>query len=253
MDWRNPFTIEDLRRYCGSYGIPFEHLPAILEDLKVLPMLRGKGLEYFVYDKLRELLSTNVWEVRKPRVNPQPGSTDADLLAVHRTSGIEVIVETKTPVRASFHMPTSRKPFPNFKVKCHKSRSNTQEPGRNDRYLVDEFDIIVTNCENAFRASGEEFGLIETPEAVEFIQRHYKTRDQTQLISKLARDLRCVVTTQIVQTDDTLPRTPEVRWEVDPKWRDFGEIESLLNDVVRRKEIHARRRPSQPAHRRSRR
>ena len=154
-----PLTLDNLKRYCETYGIPFEHLPEILDDPKVLPMLRGKGLEYFVYDKLRATLPRTKWSIHKPRVNPQPGATDADLFMTHLESGIEVIVETKTPVRGSFRLPTRLKPFARFNVKCHKSRSNTKEPEKNDRYLSSDFDLIVTNCENALRSGGDEFQL----------------------------------------------------------------------------------------------
>jgi hypothetical protein len=106
------------------------------------------------------------------------------------------------------------------------------------------------NCENAVRLGGEGFTMTEDEQVLEFLHGYYGTRELTELITKLARDLRCVATIQIAQPDGTLPRQPELRWEDDPHWKDFREVESLLLEVVRRKHIQAKRRPSRPAHRR---
>ena len=35
-----------IKEYCETYNIPREHLLDILEDQKVVPMIRGKATEY---------------------------------------------------------------------------------------------------------------------------------------------------------------------------------------------------------------
>ena len=248
MEWREPFTLEDLQRYCEFYGIPFAHLPAILADQKVLPMLRGKGLEYYAFDRLQKLLPENRWSLQKLNVNAQPGASDVDLLVTHQETRVEIIVETKTPWRDSFRLSARSKPYPHFRVKCHKSRSNTQERERNDRYLVDDFDILITNCENALRVGGEGFGFTQDKEVIQFLKRYYSAKEEAELIGYLATDLRCVLVNQIAKPDGTLPRQPEVRWERDPQWKSLSEIESLLSEVVKQKIIRQRRRIAKPTH-----
>ncbi|MGB0930405.1 MAG: hypothetical protein ACPGVB_06500 [Chitinophagales bacterium] len=43
--------------YCKKYSIPLEHLFEILEDQKVVPMIRGKAMEYNAFLALKSVLS----------------------------------------------------------------------------------------------------------------------------------------------------------------------------------------------------
>ena len=36
--------IDEVREYCQYYDLPLSHIVEIISDLKVIPMLRGKGL-----------------------------------------------------------------------------------------------------------------------------------------------------------------------------------------------------------------
>jgi hypothetical protein len=40
---------DNLLKYCSKYNIPLEYLFEILEDQKVIPMIRGKSTEYNAY------------------------------------------------------------------------------------------------------------------------------------------------------------------------------------------------------------
>ena len=65
--------------YCRTYNIPREHLLDILEDQKVLPMIRGKATEYIGAAFLRQVLDPSEWLVEKLNLNPQPGTFDEDV------------------------------------------------------------------------------------------------------------------------------------------------------------------------------
>ena len=49
--------------YCRTYNIPRENLLDILEDQKVLPMIRGKATEYVGAAFLKQVLDPRDWIV----------------------------------------------------------------------------------------------------------------------------------------------------------------------------------------------
>ena len=51
--------------YCDEYNIPVHYLFEILEDQKVVPMIRGKATEYNAYIYLQEHLDKFTWDVQK--------------------------------------------------------------------------------------------------------------------------------------------------------------------------------------------
>jgi hypothetical protein len=70
---------EKLLEYCNKYFIPPEHLFEILNDQKVTPMIRGKAIEFNLYEILRSILNENEWLVQKLNLSAQPGSPDQDI------------------------------------------------------------------------------------------------------------------------------------------------------------------------------
>lgn len=131
--------------FCTKYNIRVEDFLPILNDQKVIPMLRGKAAEYDAVFTLQRLLDPQAWIVSKLNLNPQPRTADQDIGVTHRRSGIQVIIETKSAVRGSISTGkrTRTHKVPHFKVKCHRSRSN-KVFAYNDRYLATAFDIIVS-------------------------------------------------------------------------------------------------------------
>src|SRR6266516_386015 len=91
----------NLAEYCKKYNIRIEDFFLILNDQKVIPMLRGKAAEYDAVYTLRQILSSQVWTVTKLNLNPQPGTDDQDIGVTHRRTGIQIIIETKSAVRGS--------------------------------------------------------------------------------------------------------------------------------------------------------
>ncbi len=126
----------DIQDYCNRYNIPIDNLMDILQDQKVLPMIRGKATEYIVTVVLTKLLGKN-WQVQKLNLNAQRGVYDEDISITHSKTGIRLKVEAKNAVRGSFRMGTDRTLIkePHFRVKCHKSRSTiSKSTTTNDRY-----------------------------------------------------------------------------------------------------------------------
>ena len=221
--------------YCKKYAIPINHLVSILEEDKVVPMIRGKGQEFSVFDTLRSLLPEDEWKVEKLNINPQPGQTDSDIVITHLPDGITIDVESKHAVRNSFSAGTRTTKAPHFKVKCHKSRSHKGRTETNDRYFEDDFDLLVTTPFNAFLRPGC-FTLTDKEGASEFLKETYGI---TYLDADvLVNDIWVVQVTEISEPDKTLPRTPLVLFENDPHWKRL--TAESLKDVLS-KILHAKR------------
>jgi hypothetical protein len=246
-----PAEYEELGRqlelFCKKYNIRIEDFFPILNDQKVIPMLRGKASEYDAVNTLQRVLPQQVWIVNKLNLNPQPGTADQDIGVTHRRTGIQVIIETKNAVRGS--MKTGRTTrishVPHFRVKCHRSRSNMNAE-YNDRYLVGEFDLIISTPANAFFKGGtigEEFELVDEPGLLEILYSHYGVSDEISLRDVANKDWRFVQPSVIAENYRghlVIPRDPIVQLTDDPSWLPLDQIQPVLDTIVRVKQAARR-------------
>lgn len=237
---------QQLERYCRQYAIPIEFFFEIINDQKVLPMLRGKGMEYNVYLQLRQLLEVSAWEVTKLNLGASPGILDEDISITHRRTGIRLIVESKTAVRGSITDGTRSRHHrvPHFNVKCHRSRSFIGRTG-NDRYQVSDFDVLVTNPSNALFAGGtigEELEIINDPGLLELLYNYYGVRDNAALLQAATDDWRFAIPSDIADERGLIPRTPVVYLENDPHWQRLSDLQSRVEEVVRQRIANRRSR-----------
>ena len=225
---------DDVKEYCERYNIPIENLIDILEDQKVLPMIRGKATEYIASIVLRKILKNRNWQIQKLNLNAQPGIYDEDISITHSKTGIRMKVEAKNAVRGSFKIGTSRTLIsePHFKVKCHRSRSNLRLSNTtNDRYLIKDFDLIVCNVSNAIFQSktlGDNLEVIDNPEAMEYLKNHYGINTQKELVRCAYDDWRGCFPRNIAQDDNSIPRTPSVKMKGDENWFPLTDLEPKL-------------------------
>lgn len=219
--------------YCERYNIPLGNLMDILEDQKVLPMIRGKATEYIAAVVLKKLLSRN-WQVQKLNLNAQPGMYDEDISITHSKTGYRLKVEAKNAVRGSFKLGTPRTHIkkPHYKVKCHRSRSNISKRNTtNDRYLVDDFDLIICNVSNAIFQGGtlgDNLELLHNKEAVLYLKEYYGVSTEREVIRCSYDDWRCCFPRAIAQDDGSIPRTPSVKLVDDDNWFSLKELEPQL-------------------------
>lgn len=155
--------LDQVREYCRYYSAPIQHLVEVISDLKVIPMIRGKGFEYFAADYLRQNLQPqDQWEVTNPMVNPQLQVHDTDV-TVRRTSGGRTAnIECKLSAKATLLKRNSTL----FKVKCMRSRTvgdsaaadsmmeryHITRPhllAHKDNYREMDFDFVVASLENS--------------------------------------------------------------------------------------------------------
>ena len=170
-DWQTK-----LISYCNRYNIPVEYLAEIINEPKVIPMIRGKAFEFSVMIKLRKILSTDEWTVDKPWMNAQSGSHDIDILVSHKQTGINIRIECKLAAKDSYKYNQSIEQS-EIRVKCMRSRTlGTNEAitrarildipeqamiEHKDQYLPRDFDIVATSIGNSFYKTNRETGIFE--------------------------------------------------------------------------------------------
>ena len=240
---------DDILKYCEKYSIPNDRLLTILEDQKVVPMLRGKAMEYHVYTQLLRILPGSAWSVQKLNLNAQQGTGDEDISVTHRKTGIILKVESKSAARDSFSSGERCRVVrePHFRVKCHRSRSNVKlAKSSNDRYSVDCFDVVVSNPVNAiYRGNtiGEGLEIIDDISLKNILYQHYSVDSDAALIRACENDWRFCLPTDI-GVNGFIPRTPYVRLVSDAHWKSLSDIEKTLLLIVenRRKQKGSSRR-----------
>jgi hypothetical protein len=256
--------------YCSDYSIPLAHFMAIIHDQKVVPMLRGKGMEFAIYDLLTSTLDPDEWAVEKPDLNAQPGQLDIDVDIIHLETGEHLNVESKSSVRGSMKSGrTTRKcKVPHYKIKCHRSRSNKSlGTVGSDRYKVGDFDIVIANPFNAIVAEGgakskkgkaiddeaamqlslevaegetlepekvAALPLIDDREVLAILFRHYGVTDKIALFEKASADFRFALSTDIAE-DGFIPHDPIVILSDDPRWRPLEELPEVAGEVARQR------------------
>ncbi len=222
--------------YCRTYNIPRESLLDILEDQKVLPMIRGKATEYVGAAFLKQTLNPREWIVEKLNLNPQSGTIDEDVSVTFRRTGDRFKAETKNAVRGSFKLKARNRPSPHFTVKCHKSRSHLKrQHSSNDRYLVGEFDLLLCNVSNAlFKGKSMEAGLplIEDEQAIQWLKAFYGVGGDDELRRRAYDDWRLCLPRSIADEDGVIPRTPVVFLENDPHWFRADELTGNLRSLI---------------------
>jgi len=229
---------QELIKYCNTYKIPMEYVFDILEDQKVVPMIRGKATEYTTLLLLTSLLNPHEWSVAKLNLNAQTGMHDEDVSVTHQRSGIIIKIECKNACRGSFKF-SSRCAIkdPHCSIKCHKSRSTISKASTtNDKYLVGDFDIVISNLSNAIIAGGtytEFFELVKNEPLVTELSRYYNCNaDFSSLFEATYSDWRFAKSSDLA-TKGVIPRTPYVNLYGGDDWQPISELENSLNEIVR--------------------
>ncbi len=237
---------QKLEVYCQKYLIPIQNFFEIINDQKVIPMLRGKGMEYNAVLELRKVLDPMAWEVSKLNLAAQPGTPDQDIGLTHRRTNIRFIVESKSAVRGSMTAGTRSRnhKVPHFKVKSHRSRSNTKLLTQgNDRYKTNDFDILITNPFNALIKGGtigEELEYIDDIATLQALFNYYNVTNIEALLLSAASDWRFVLSADIAE-EGLIPRTPTVYLENDPHWKPLSILHEVVVPIVTQRYNLARR------------
>lgn len=193
--------LRELIDYCEYYHVPFEHVVDTMHALKVVPMIRGIGFEYVAFERLKGLLSQEVWKVEKPLINAQSEIQDIDVLITNIATDRKITIECKLAGKNSFKMPRLGQGI--VKIKCMRSRTVGEEAARTlsrrygvsvdnvlnhaDNYRPVDFDFVITSIGNAFwrTTSDGQYVFRLKPEELEFLRILF--RDYTLTVDQLRR------------------------------------------------------------------
>ncbi|MCY4088540.1 MAG: hypothetical protein OXF49_00145 [Candidatus Saccharibacteria bacterium] len=235
MNYDHSRFYNSIAEYCQMYNVPLENFLEILEDQKVLPMIRGKAMEFIGCAIIQRYLDKSEWSVVKLNLNPQPGTQyDEDVSITHKRTGKRLKAEIKSSVRGSFKLKGRDIAVPFFNVKSHKSRSNKQH-AHNDRYLATDFDVLLSNVSNAiFQGNTNKKGLdlIDSKEKIECLKKHYNVNADKDLVRSCYDDWRICLPQDIALMDNTIPRTPPVRLDGGDVWFTPDQLENKLFSLI---------------------
>jgi hypothetical protein len=184
--------LKELIDYCSYFDLPFEHIVETMYALKVIPMIRGICFEFFIYDKLGEILPANDWKIEKPVINAQSAIQDVDILVTHRPTKKRFTIECKLTGKDSFRIKDNQA---TVKVKCMRSRTVGIEAAKilarrytvkvddvmrhRDNYRTVDFDFVITSIGNAFWKTAPDGTYVFRPTSSEiaFLRKFFN--DQT--------------------------------------------------------------------------
>ncbi|WP_219884754.1 hypothetical protein [Merismopedia glauca] len=191
--------LENLENFCLRYDLNIKHLTEVLNDPKVIPMIRGKSFEFTVKDYLSSILSEKYY-VTNPRLNAQTGLNDIDVSIINKGNQKKYSIECKLASKGSFRINLLGDPF--LKIKCMRSRTLGEEAAlqrskvtgisfqalmiHNDQYTAKEFDLVITSIANSFFKTDSDglFFWSPTLEA-QFFLNNLGVRNQSEAFLKM--------------------------------------------------------------------
>ena len=107
----------------------------------------------------------------------------------------------------------------------------------NDRYSVDNFDILITNTSNAIfegNTVGEHLEVVHNDDLKQMLLKFYGVKSDADLIAACESDWRFCIPKDIA-VDGFIPRTPYVKLDADANWKPLAKLEDRLLQVVEEK------------------
>ena len=212
-------VLNDLKQYCYDHGLSFETLPTVLNEPKVVPMVRGVGYEYVVLSDLQKILKGDkLFEARKTIVNSQMTNKGSDVEVLNKNTNKIIRIECKLASNRSFAGSSRTLKSPHCKIKIMRSRTLGDEMIRRealkggatiaeytshkDSYLPNSFDFVVTNLRNAFYITTDDdlFTFQPTEEEWVFLKKFFNTNSERKIDDLLK------FTHYYIKTNDLVPR-----------------------------------------------
>jgi len=210
--------IKKIIEYCNEHGLDFNTLPLLINEPKLVPMMRGIGFEYVIQNKLNEILSYNSkYEIIKPNINAQHTLPDIDILIKDNDNGKSYKLECKLAKNNSFNLKKE-----NCKIKVMRSRTLGDKmieetakkeklsidyiSAHKDSYLFNKFDFVVTNLRNAFYRTTEDGKYKFNPsiEEVDYLKDYFKLKSFDEINKKLLKTHFFINSKDLIAKDNDL-------------------------------------------------
>mgnify|MGYP003375785045 CR=1 FL=1 len=245
--------------FCVRYNIPVDYITEVLDDPKVIPMIRGKAFEFSVKQLISNILPSHTWEVSNTYINAQTNIHDVDVKIFHKGTEKIYSVECKLSGKGSY----KRKGDSDLlRIKCMRSRTLGEAAAlqrarttgfsfdslmiHNDQYIPSDFDLVVTSIGNAFYETDSEglFYFDPCENGIDFLKK-LNAYDQEKAFNKMfvARSVDLVANTRNAITCSRqkcnnpncgfIPNYPYMHFDtitnrVIHPWYPIEEIEALL-------------------------
>lgn len=175
---------ENLDNFCRKYNIDLQNLADVLNDPKVIPMIRGKAFEFTIKTLICDILPPEKYEISNPRINAQTGLEDVDVAIYDKEKDKTYSAECKLAAKGEFKLENN---IPKIKVKCMRSRTLGETAAQqkakrtnldfellmihNDQYIAQDFDLVITSIANAFYETDDQglFYWCPPEEAINFL------------------------------------------------------------------------------------
>ena len=208
--------------YCREHGINIDTLPELLNEPKLVPMIRGIGFEYVIQNYLNDLAKNykNRFEIRKPNINAQFNIGDIDVEIYDKVNKKSYKCECKLSKNSSFKK-TDNETFCNIKVmrsrtlgteKIKETSKNEgvsieQVSAHKDSYLSNKFDFVITNLRNVFYRTTENniFQFNPTDDEIDFLKEYYSLSSQQEVNNFLLN------THFYIKSEDLLPKNNDFK------------------------------------------
>ena len=252
-----------LKEYCRSHGIDFESLIKIINEPKVVPMIRGIGFEYVVEKDLKERFrNSDRYEIRKPNINAQLGKPDVDVEIFDLEKNQSLRMECKLAKNNSFKQKGKLSKNPHCQIKVMRSRTlgekNIQVVAKQegidpqllrehkDSYSFDHFDFVITNLRNAFyRTIDGSFMFAPTEEEEVFLKDFLNTDDSEEMNKLLIENHFFIESKKLIAKDNDIlcrkkvcsdrencifiPNYPIFDLIQNTQWKPLSQLEEYLN------------------------
>ena len=221
--WRNDNLdwIEDLQELCDEQNMEIDSIPLVIDNPKVMPMVRGHAFE-FALTRLLETSLPKQYKVSNPYMNAQLGLHDIDVKIEEVKTGGKWSAECKLSSKGSFKYrkhPTLGK-IPSFQVKCMRSRTYTEKKAKevapkigvdwkelvvhNDQYRSADFDIVASSLANAFYITDDDGHFAYSPGDID------KGKGKEYLDHFGINQKQCFETVVFARSEDIIPKnTPD--------------------------------------------
>jgi hypothetical protein len=195
---------KQLKEFCNIHGLDFYSLPMVLNEPKVVPMIRGIGYEYVVVSFLQKLFKNDKnFIARKTIVNTQLTTKGFDAEIFNKIKKKIIRLECKLASNGSFSLKTRGINYPHSKIKIMRSRTLGEEMikrvsqngkstvnelrAHKDSYLPNGFDFVITNLRNAFYITTEEdlFKFHPTDEQWNFLENFFNSKNKLEIDHQL--------------------------------------------------------------------
>ena len=255
--------ISQLRDYCENHGIDFESLIKIINEPKVVPMIRGIGFEYVVEKDLNDKFkNSKKYQVRKPNINAQLGKPDIDVEIFDLEKNKSLRMECKLAKNNSFKRKGKLSKNPHCQIKVMRSRTlgekNIQVVAKHedidpqllrehkDSYSYQHFDFVITNLRNAFyRTIEDSFVFAPTEEEEVFLKEFLNTNNLSNVNKLLIENHFFIESKKLIAKDNEIlcrkkqcsdrencifiPNYPIFELIKGTAWKPLSELEEYLN------------------------